>query len=180
MRRRYYDSHKCTKSLGIDGNHARLESDNKTSRTKGTHDSRAPDDLISQGCASSIYHHLQHLPLHSYYTKRLEASQYHRYTQKGSNKVAGNYTSVNLTSVLCKIFESIIRDSLHSTWASTISTVIGSSDSSLVDPRFFNCLEFWTDGERSWILGAVLMWYIAILRRISTRSPRKLSYYGIR
>ncbi len=32
------------KSLGINGNDARLESDNKTSRTKGTHDSRALDD----------------------------------------------------------------------------------------------------------------------------------------
>ena len=46
MRRIYYDSHKCTKSLGINGNHARLESENKTSRTKGTHDSRAPDDIF--------------------------------------------------------------------------------------------------------------------------------------
>ncbi len=44
MRGRYYDSRKCTKSLGINGNHARLESDNKTSRTKGTHDSRVPDN----------------------------------------------------------------------------------------------------------------------------------------
>ncbi len=39
-------THKCTKSLGINGNHARLESENKTSRTKGTHDSRTPDDML--------------------------------------------------------------------------------------------------------------------------------------
>ncbi len=33
--------------------------------------------------------------------------------KKVSKKVAGNYRPVRLTSVVCKIFKSIIRDSIH-------------------------------------------------------------------
>ena len=71
--------------------------------------------------------------------------------KKGSKSDPSNYRPISLTSVFCKIMESIIRDQTVEFFAIIIISVITSSGLLKVDLPHYSYFALWTNGPHSWI-----------------------------
>jgi hypothetical protein len=105
--------------------------------------------------------------------------------KKGSKKVAGNYRPVSLTSVICKVLESVVRDSLvdHMKRLGLFSdTQYGFTEGRSCMLQLLVVLEEWADIIDSG--GAVDVVYLDFAKAFDTvphvRLAEKLKAYGIR
>jgi len=80
--------------------------------------------------------------------------------KKGNRHQANNYRPVNLTSVICKTLESIMRDRIMHHIVENANMV--SSKVALVS---LNCWQSWTNGQKHWTWEIIWMLCILILQK---------------
>jgi len=70
--------------------------------------------------------------------------------KKGNKSDPSNYRPISLTSTICKVMESIIRDHFMDFFSFKITTLVKISSGSLrADPLHYNCYALWMNGQHS-------------------------------
>ena len=91
--------------------------------------------------------------------------------KKGSKSQIGNYRPVSLTSQICKLYETVIRDAIVLHLESNGLLSHSNMVSEKVDHASVTFWNFWTMLLKIWTTITVSMSYIWTLPRPSTRSP---------
>ena len=83
--------------------------------------------------------------------------------KNGHRQMVGNYRPVSLTSVVCKVLKSIVREQVINHMKSNKLFPANNSDSLEDDPQHFNCWKLSMNGRKFWIMGDLSIWFILTL-----------------
>ena len=90
--------------------------------------------------------------------------------KKENKKLACNYRPVSLTSIICKVMETLIRDHIVEHMKKIGCSLISNMASFLADLPLYSYLLSWIYGRKHWKMATLLIVFIWIFVRLSTSS----------